>query len=45
MILGMASIKDSQQLIEIQITRIESLHQSDPAPEPASTLTDLLPGQ
>lgn len=45
MILGMASIKDSQQLIEIQITHIESLHRSDPAPEPASTLTDLLPGQ
>lgn len=45
MIPGMAGIKDSQQLIEIQITHTESLHQSDPAPEPASTLTDLPPGQ
>lgn len=45
MILGMAGIKDSQQLIEIQITHIGSLHQSDRAPEQASTLIGLPPGQ
>lgn len=45
MIPGMAGLKDSQQLIEIQITPTESLHQSDPAPEQASTLIGLPPGQ
>lgn len=43
--LGMADIKDSRQLIEIQITHTENLNQNDPAPEPVSTPTGPLPGQ
>lgn len=43
--LGMVDMKASPQLIVIQTTNTESLSQSDPAPEPVSTLTGPHPGQ
>lgn len=42
---GMADMKGSPQLTGIQTTSTESLNQSDPAPEPVSTLTGPPPGQ
>lgn len=44
-ILGMADIKGSPQVTKILTTSTESLNPSDPAPEPASILTDPHPGK
>lgn len=43
--IGMADMKGSPQLTVIQTTSTESLHQTDPAPGPVSTLTGRHPGQ